>query len=289
MIQNIRYVILMATTLFTTTHLTGATDTVNAVAPTTKEVIQSKDAASVKGSDDNPITKEDITKASEAFGHFIGRNLKSPAIEFNIDEIIKGIRSGAAGEPAPMPDKDYEKLMAKIQSHAVKTIGKDNLTAANQFLEKNAKENGVIVIEAGKLQYKTLKEGTGPVVGPHSTPTIKYTGKFIDGTVFGSSDDAGGPVTVPLDHTIQGFSLGIAGMKEGEERRLFIHPDLGYGTSEHLPPNSLLIFDIDVVKSDIPHKSATEDEHDSEDEDDDEDADVSPHATTNPKTPKTSK
>jgi len=38
-------------------------------------------------------------------------------------------------------------------------------------------------------------------------------------------------------------------MKEGEKRRLFVHPEVGYGTSGQLLPNSLLIFDIEVIKA----------------------------------------
>jgi len=68
--------------------------------------------------------------------------------------------------------------------------------------------------------------------------------------VFGSSEETGGPITIPLDQTIPGFSKGLVGMKEGEKRRLFVHPDLGYGTMGQLPPNELLIFDIEVVKAD---------------------------------------
>jgi peptidylprolyl isomerase len=70
-------------------------------------------------------------------------------------------------------------------------------------------------------------------------------------------------------------------MKEGESRRLFIHPDLAYGVAGHLPPNSLLIFDIEIVKADTPKSSqesddetaaddSSDDEDDGEDESDDE-------------------
>ena len=38
-------------------------------------------------------------------------------------------------------------------------------------------------------------------------------------------------------------------MKEGEKRRIYIHPELGYGTRGRLPPNSLLIFDVEIVEA----------------------------------------
>lgn len=191
----------------------------------------------------------DMTKLSEAFGHFIGRNLKSPGVQFNLESIIIGMRNGAAGKPAPMSDQDYELMMVKVQETAFKQLADDNLKAANDFLSKNSKEKGVIVIEPGKLQYLILEEGKGDAVTDKSVPQIEYVGKYIDGTVFGSSDQSGGPITIPLDQTIPGFSKGILNMKEGEKRRLFVHPDLGYGMTGQLPPNSLLIFDIKLIKA----------------------------------------
>lgn len=201
------------------------------------------------------ISPQDITKASEAFGHFIGRNLKAPGVNFDIESIIKGMREGAAGKPAPMSDKDYEELMAKIQEQAYTQLAAENLKKANEFMEANAKTDKIVIVEPGKLAYIIEKEGQGAVVPEHGTPEIQYTGKYIDGTTFGSSADAGGPITLPLDQTIPGVGKGIAGMKEGEKRKIFIHPDLGYGTAGQLPPNSLLIFEVEVVKAVAPEKT----------------------------------
>lgn len=192
----------------------------------------------------------DIKVLSEAFGHFIGRNLKSPGVQFDVDSIIKGIREGASGAPAPMNDQEYEVAMMKLQEQAYEALSKDNLQAANAFLIENKGKTDVIEIEPGKLQYTVLTPGTGAEVQKNATPLINYKGTYIDGTTFGSSEEVGGPITIPLDQTIPGFSKGIVGMKEGEKRRLFIHPDLGYGTLGNLPPNALLIFDIEVMKAD---------------------------------------
>lgn len=209
-----------------------------------------------------------ISLLSEAFGHFIGRNLKSPGVTFDIDAVIKGLKNGAAGQPAPMNDQEYEAAMAKLQERAFTALSEQNLASAKEFLEKNAKEPGVVEIETGKLQYQIVSPGTGEEVKPHSTPLIHYSGKYQDGTVFGSSEEVGGPITIPLDQTIPGFSKGLLGMKEGEKRKLFIHPDLGYGTMGNLPPNALLIFDIEVVKansSDLNPQAADSDESEKSD------------------------
>lgn len=225
------------------------------------------------------FTQDEINKLSEAFGHFIGRNLNNPGIHFDLESIIKGMRSGYAGNPAPMSDQEYEKLMAKLQENAVKQLADENLKAAAAFMDKNKSVEGVVEIEPGKLQYIVLEQGNGAEVKTDGVPQINYEGKYIDGTTFGSSKEVGGPITIPLAHTIKGFSKGLVGMKEGEKRRLFVHPDLGYGTTGQLPPNALLIFDIEVVKADTPNYKNSSlggmmgEDADEEDEDIDEDDD----------------
>lgn len=197
-----------------------------------------------------PTSQVDMLKLSEAFGHFIGRNLQSPGLKFDIESLIKGIRGGASGAPSPLTDKEYEEMMAAVQDRAFKEISANNLKAADDFLTKNRNETGVVEVVSGKLQYLIVQEGKGPVVEAHASPKVHYTGKYQDGTVFGSSEETGGPIVIPLDQTIPGFSKGIVGMKEGEKRRLFVHPDLGYGTTGQLPPNELLIFEVEVFQTD---------------------------------------
>jgi len=202
------------------------------------------------------IDPKEMLKVSEAFGHFIGRNLNAPGIKFDLEGIIKGMRDGAAGKAAPMTDQEYEAAMTKLQESAFSQLSTDNLKEANTFLDANARKDKIVVVEPGKLQYMIIEEGTGTPVGEHGRPLVTYSGTYADGTVFGSSEQVGGSITIPLDQTIPGFSKGIVGMKEGETRRLFVHPDLGYGTSGHLPPNKLLIFDVQVVKAESPQKGA---------------------------------
>jgi peptidylprolyl isomerase len=205
-----------------------------------------------QSSDQNIENKDveiDMKKLSEAIGNSIGKNLKTNAFSFDVDQLIKGIREGAEGKPSPLSEQEVAQMMSSLQQKAFKEMSETNLKAANEYLEKNSKEQNVKEIVPGKLQYTVIQEGTGETIEPHSSPLINYTGKYKDGTVFGTSEETGGPIAIPLDQTIPGFSKGIVGMKEGEKRKLFIHPDLGYGTSGQLPPNELLIFEIEAVKA----------------------------------------
>jgi len=199
---------------------------------------------------DQKKSKVDMDKLSEAFGHFIGKNLKTPGVNFNLEKIIQGMREGAAGKPAPMSDQEYEAQMAALQEQVFEQLASDNLSAANDFMKKNKGAAGVFEVEPGKLQYIIMQEGKGPAVSSDAKPLVHYKGMYLDGTTFDSSENVGGPVPIPLDSTISGFSRGVSGMKEGEKRKIFVHPDLGYGTQSPLPPNAMLIFEVEVVKSD---------------------------------------
>lgn len=222
-----------------------------------------------------PKQEIDIKKVSEAFGHFIGKNLKTSGLNFDTDSFVQGIRNGQEGKPSPLTEKEYEQQMMLLQEQAFKKLADENLSAAEAFLQKNAKAAGVKELEPGKVQILIVKEGKGEEVKDNDAPQIKYTGSYIDGTVFGSSQDAGGSITIPLNQTIPGFSKGLKGMKEGEVRKIFVHPDAGYGKSGHLPPNSLLIFEVELLKAnnkdaqDLPSDTSEADE--SEDDEDDED------------------
>lgn len=210
-------------------------------APAEKEK-QSISLEEMKGKDG----KVDINKVSEAFGHLIGKNLESLGFEFDMNQVIKGMEDSVAGKNSPMNETECVQAISIVQEEAFQKLAMKNLGIANKFMTDNAKNEGIVEVEKSKLQYKVEQKGTGAVVEDHYSPMIRYSGSFLDGKVFGASQE---DELISLDETIPGFTQGIVGMKEGEKRTIYIHPDLGYGTSGYLPPNSLLVFDIEVVKA----------------------------------------
>jgi peptidylprolyl isomerase len=105
-----------------------------------------------------------------------------------------------------------------------------------------------------KVDIVTLKEGSGPAAKNGDKLTVNYIGTLTDGTKFDSSLDPGRePFTFTLGagQVIKGWDEGLAGMKVGEERKLTVPPELGYGAqspSSKIPANSTLIFDVTLLK-----------------------------------------
>lgn len=188
-----------------------------------------------------------IDRLSETYGHLIQKSLSNPVIKLNSKAVIQGMQNAEAGKASPMSEQEYEETLQLIQQYAYEDMANKNLAEAESYLKKNAAEPGVVNLDSGKLQYKIMQEGKGETVTDETMPTINYNATFSNGQKLGSSDQSGGPIEIQLDQTIPGFRQGILGMKVGEKRRIFIHPDLGYGKAGQLP-NGLLIFDIEVTK-----------------------------------------
>lgn len=196
----------------------------------------------------------DVDKVSQTLGHLIVRHLDNPGFKFNVVKIIEGMQAESEGKASPMSEEEYEQTVSMIQENIFLQLSEKNLSAAASFLEKNAQEKDIISINP-KLQYKVLQAGESSsepntVVSAESVPLVHYTGKLLDGTVFSSSKDSNHPISLPIKQTIPGFTEGLIGMKKGEKRVLYIHPELAYGVSGHLPPNSLLIFEVEILEID---------------------------------------
>ena len=107
------------------------------------------------------------------------------------------------------------------------------------------------------LEIKNNIEGYGVEILNHSKIKVHYIGSLEDGTKFDSSYDRGEPFSfqIGLRQVIEGWETGIIGMKVGGKRTLIIPPELGYGergAGELIPPNSTLIFDIEIIDAKPP-------------------------------------
>jgi peptidylprolyl isomerase len=108
------------------------------------------------------------------------------------------------------------------------------------------------------LVYADEKVGSGPLVLHDKYTEVLYTGYLPNGTVFDSNTNAAKPFGFVLGahHVIAGWDMGLEGMHVGGKRRLFVPYQLAYGdrgNPPRIPPKSMLIFDIEVLKqSDFP-------------------------------------
>jgi FKBP-type peptidyl-prolyl cis-trans isomerase len=130
-----------------------------------------------------------------------------------------------------------------------------------ELIANYVKENGIKVQPNAKGLYVVVeKKGNGPAVAAGRQVTISYTGRFLDGTVFDSSNEAdcaaaGMQCHEPLTYVvgqmglIPGWDEGVMGQPEGSKLRLIIPSAMGYGSqgAQTIPPYSPLVFDIEIL------------------------------------------
>ena len=117
-------------------------------------------------------------------------------------------------------------------------LQKNNLTAS-------AKHTG------SGLYYIITTPGDSTRALSTSTVYIHYVGTLLDGTQFDSSNEySEQPIQMVLSSSIKGFAEGLRLYGKGGKGKLFIPSSLGYGStaSGSIPANSVLVFDIELVK-----------------------------------------
>jgi FKBP-type peptidyl-prolyl cis-trans isomerase len=104
---------------------------------------------------------------------------------------------------------------------------------------------------ATELKITDSVVGTGATAQAGMTVFVHYTGTLIDGQVFDSSIPRGEPFSFELGggQVIQGWDIGIQGMKVGGKRTLVIPASLAYGDrpTGPIPANSTLIFEVELL------------------------------------------
>ena len=100
-------------------------------------------------------------------------------------------------------------------------------------------------------KIEDLVTGKGPEAVRGKSVQVHYTGWLLDGSKFDSSV-GGEPFSFRLGagEVIEGWDLGVAGMKVGGKRKLTLPPDLGYGARGAppvIPPNATLVFEVELL------------------------------------------
>ncbi len=191
-----------------------------------------------------------MDKLSYALGLSMGQNFIGSGVkDINVDDFADALRAVYTDGEKKMTYDEAKQVVTEYFTELEKKATENNAKAGKEFLEANAKQDGVHVTESG-LQYQIVKEGTGKKPGPNDVVTVHYTGRLIDGTVFDSSVERGEPATFAVGQVIPGWVEGLQLMSEGAAWRLFIPSELAYGPHGTGPigPNSTLIFDVQLLK-----------------------------------------
>jgi len=203
-----------------------------------------------------PLTlKTPKDKFSYALGMKMGENLHKQSVPVDPAILARGLKDALAGTKPLLTDDEAQAAIMQVQNDVRKKqqekaqeTGAANKKVGETFLAANKAKEGVVTLPSG-LQYKVLKEGTGPKPTATDTVSCNYRGTFINGTEFDSSYKGGQPVSFPVSGVIKGWTEALQLMPVGSKWQLFIPSDLAYGDAGRpgIEPSSTLIFEVELL------------------------------------------
>ncbi|MAN49419.1 MAG: peptidylprolyl isomerase [Flavobacteriales bacterium] len=190
----------------------------------------------------------EMEKVSYSLGVNIASSLKQQGWELDAKSLSDAFVDVFNGNKLLIDEKEASSILQNYQQKIANKTLEKNSTLGKEFLEKNAKKDGVITTSSG-LQYKVLKEGDGESPKETDKVEVHYHGTLIDGTVFDSSVDRGESITFPVNGVIPGWVEALQLMKTGAKYKLFIPSELAYGNRGQgkIGPNSTLIFEVELI------------------------------------------
>ena len=224
----------------------------------------------IKGLNEGAIAGEDKKKAAYYEGIQIGQQIANQMVKginhelfgddstktISLKNFMAGFVSGTTGKGGLMTvdsaQQVAQELMRQIKAKNMEKEFGPNKKKGEEFLAKNAKEEGVQILEGG-VQYKVLKEGNGAIPADTSLVKVNYEGRTLEGKVFDSSYKRGEPVNFRANQVIKGWTTALTHMPAGSVWEVYIPQELAYGERQQgadIKPFSMLIFKIELVEVD---------------------------------------
>jgi FKBP-type peptidyl-prolyl cis-trans isomerase len=240
----------------------GAAQAKPSAAPVKPAAAASRTPATPTPSGTNVFSGEN-SRSSYAVGMLFGSRWKEQGIDVDYNWLVRGLKDAQAGGSTLMTDQEINSTLSQFQKDVNAKQGKRRQEIAEKnkqdgeaFLAKN-KTNGVVTMPDG-LQYKVITNGSGATPVMNDTVTANYRGTFIDGKEFDSSAKAGHPAEFTVGNVIHGWTEALLQMKVGSKWQLFVPSELAYGARGRpgIPPNSVLIFEIELLSTEHPSPPA---------------------------------
>ena len=223
----------------------------------------------IKGLNEGANAGDDKKKAAYYAGIQIGQQISNQMVNginhelfgsdstktISLKNFMAGFISGTTGKGGLMTVDSArqvaQEMMRSIKSKTLEVEFGPNKKDGEDFLKANVKKEGIKTLPCG-VQYKVIKEGSGPIPTDTSMVKVNYEGKTLDGNVFDSSYKRNQPADFRANQVIKGWTEALVHMPAGSTWEVYIPQDLAYGERQQgdIKPFSMLIFKIELLEVD---------------------------------------
>lgn len=164
----------------------------------------------------------------------------------NVENFIKGVRDAAKGDVlAKGRVNQIERFIRASAEDIWKHKCSSNLEAGERFLREIQQRDEVQELRKNRLYVEVVSKGEGE--SPKS-PIYTLSVEGLNNKIWEKIYSTAEPTTLDPETVIEGVELGIRGMKSGERRKIYIHPELAYGeygTITNVPPQCTLMIEVE--------------------------------------------
>ncbi|PRQ59882.1 putative peptidylprolyl isomerase [Rosa chinensis] len=191
------------------------------------------------GSTDEKEKQPEVLKSKNEHGQLLS-NKKSPDIKMDSDPT-----ENQTGEKKKKKKKKKKSQETEEKTNADQTAANMEKSNGKSSSKVRTFPNGLVIEEV------SMGRPDGKRADPGKKVSVRYIGKLKNGKQF-DANVIGPPFkfTLGVGQVISGWDVGVKGMRVGDKRRLTVPPSMGYGqrgAPPAIPPNSWLVFDVELV------------------------------------------
>lgn len=182
-----------------------------------------------------------------ALGEMCFSELQKYPPDWSMNAVVTVMQELSQKKRTPQSPEKRDDVLLEYASRESEKMAQENLLKATAFLNALAKQDHITPVVNGKVYIETLQEGTGQEISTNDRVSVFFKQYNIQGDKI--KDTQGQEFTIPLSRMIKGFKLGMQGAKEGETRKIYIHPEYGFGKAGRGDePNQLLTYEVTILK-----------------------------------------
>ncbi|XP_024019939.1 peptidyl-prolyl cis-trans isomerase FKBP53 [Morus notabilis] len=179
------------------------------------------------------------------------------------EKILDGEMRQVPSETQPEEKKKKKKKNQKKNQDIKEGTTADQTVTAQEDKNRSTSDSEQKQTDAKSSKVRTFSNGLvieelamgkpdGERASPGKQVSVRYIGKLRkNGKIFDSNvGRAPFKFRLGVGQVIKGWDIGVNGMRVGDKRRLTIPPAMGYGSKGaggKIPPNSWLIFDVELI------------------------------------------
>jgi|GEM_PF-2144761 FKBP-type peptidyl-prolyl cis-trans isomerase len=199
----------------------------------------------------NAIDSKSLDPIDVSIGEVLFEELQNFPQKWNINSVTKVVEDLSTGKRKPQSQETRDKILIDLSAEESEMIAQENLKKGEAFLMKISRKENVKPIVTKMVYFEILHEGMGETIALNDEISVEFKQFDIEGNKIKDTENKRFNIFLP--RTIKGFKLGMEGAKVGERRKIYIHPDYGFGKmGRGDASNQILIYEILVCEKVTP-------------------------------------